>query len=64
MKLRFVRTPQVKKYLKDKGRRVSPSFLYALDAYIQRKLDETAEVHNGGKVTVDADVAGFVGVRP
>lgn len=64
MKTRFLRPSVVRKYLKEKGRRVSPSFLFALDAFIQKKLDEAVKVHNGGKVTLDAEVAGFVGIKP
>ncbi len=64
MKTRFIRPSVVRKFLKEKERRVSPSFLYALDAFVQKKLDEAAKVHNGGKKTLDAEVAGFVGIKP
>lgn len=64
MKLRFIRPSVARKYLKEKGRRVSPSFLYAFDAFLQRKFDQAASVHNGGKKTLDAEVAGFIGVKP
>lgn len=64
MKAHFIKPAAVKKLLKEKGRRCSDSFLYALDGFIQTKLDQAAKVHNGGKVTVDAEVAGFVGIKP
>jgi hypothetical protein len=63
MKTKFVRPSVVRKYLKEKERRVSPSFLYALDAFIQSKLDQAAKVHNGGKKTLDSEVAAFVGIK-
>lgn len=64
MKTRFIRPSVVRKYLKEKERRVSPSFLYALDGFIQAKLDQAAKVHNGGKKTLDVEVAAFVGIKP
>lgn len=63
MKAKFVRPSVVRKYLKEKGRRVSPSFIYALDGFIQKKLDQAVAVHNGGKKTVDVEVAAFVGIK-
>lgn len=64
MRTRFVKTPPIKKYVHDKGRRVSPSFVYALDAFIQRLLDRAIAQHNGGKITIDAELAGVIGVKP
>jgi len=64
MKTRFIKPAGVRKYLKEKEKRVSPAFLYALEAFIQRKIDQAAAEHNGGKKTLDAEVAGYVGIKP
>jgi len=64
MRTKFIRTLRVKEYLHDRGRRLSPAFITVLDAFIQRLLDRAVNTHNGGKVTIDADVAGFIGIKP
>lgn len=48
---------------KERGRRVSTEALQILDSFINTKLDRACKTHNGGKVTLDATVLAFVGVR-
>lgn len=64
MKTQFLKVSHIKKYVHERDRRTSPSFLLALDAYVQTILDRAVKAHNGGKKTIDAEVAGFVGVKP
>lgn len=61
---RFVRSSEVRKHAKVMGRRVSPEFLCLLDAFVQERLDCALGVHNGGKKTLDATVAGYAGIKP
>lgn len=58
-----IRPAAVKRLAKDYGRRVSAEFLQQLDAHVRRMVRNACQVHNGGKVTLDASVAGFVGIR-
>jgi hypothetical protein len=58
----FIKNSAIKKYLKERGRRVGKDFIHALDVFIQDKLDQAVKVHNGGKVTVDASIAGYIGL--
>lgn len=64
MKTHFIKAQAVKRFLMEKGRRTGSSVLPLLDEFIRRKLDEAANQHNGGKVTIDAEVLAFVGVKP
>lgn len=64
MRTHFIKGPAVKRFLAEKGRRTGHSVLPLLDDFIRRKLEEAAKQHNGGKITIDAEVLGFVGVKP
>lgn len=59
----FIKANAVKKYVKEKGRRTGKDFLAALDDHIKHKLDVAARTHNGGKLTLDATLAVFVGIK-
>ena len=58
----FVKAKPVKDYVKKSGHRTGRGFLYALDVFIQKKLDQAVKVHNGSKKTLDGDVAAFIGL--
>lgn len=52
----------VRKLIKDSGRRVSPEFLQLLDRHIETIVKKACETHNGSKKTLDATIAGMVGL--
>ena len=51
---------KVKSRAKDAGKRAGKDFLMRLDAFIDRKLEEALNTHNGGKRTLDGAVADYV----
>lgn len=61
--MKYVVVSNVKKLARAKGKRVGKDFLAALDSFIARKVELAALVQNGGKVTIDADVAVYVGLK-
>ena len=52
----------VRKLIKDSGRRVAPEFLQLLDRHIETTLKKACETHNGSKKTLDAAIAGMIGL--
>lgn len=56
----FIRSTVIKRYVNGKGKRVAPSFLMALDAMVQRRIERAVAEHNGGKKTLDAQLLGAV----
>jgi hypothetical protein len=60
MDIQFLKVSGVRKRIKHNGKRVSEEFILALDAFIRRKIDAACRVHNGGKKTLDASIAGHV----
>lgn len=52
---------EIKKLAKEKNKRIGKDFLAAFDAYTRKKFDECLAYHNGGKVTLDAGVIGYIG---
>lgn len=59
MKTRFVKVPAVKDHAHRFDRRVSSSFLYALDVKVAALLDRVCREHNGGRRTLDAELLGI-----
>jgi hypothetical protein len=51
---------QIRKRAKEHGRRVSMSYLMALNSLLERKIEESCRVHNGGKITLDDSVVSHV----
>lgn len=62
LNLTFIKASQVRKHCNAKGKRVTPEFLMAVDSHIRQKLNTACGVHNGGRTTLDATVAGFAGI--
>lgn len=50
----------VKSKVKQYGKRVGQDFLAVLDAAIDEKLASACQLHNGGKITLDASVAALI----
>ena len=61
---KFIVVSAVKKLVKEGGRRTSAEFITLLDNYVEDKLNEAIKLHNGNKKTLDATVAGLVGISP
>jgi hypothetical protein len=59
----FINRKLVRELARSQGRRVGRSFMYALEDFVRRKIDQACKVHNGGKVTLDSSVAGYVGIK-
>lgn len=59
----FVRSSKIRQAANRQGRRVSKSFIHALDAFVQRKIEAACRAHNGGKKTLDFEIAAYVGIR-
>lgn len=59
----LVNQKAIKDFCKKRDRRVSPTFLHAIDRWLVVKLKQACRAHNGGKITLDADVAGYVGIN-
>ena len=54
---------QVKEVCKKNGRRCGRDFIHQLDMFVHQKIKDACAQHNGGKITLDATVAEFVGIR-
>ena len=62
MKTEYLNQAAIKRLAKTKERRVGSDFLGVLDAYVKAKVSAACDVHNGSKKTIDASVAGVVGL--
>lgn len=58
----FVRHGNVRTYVNRQGKRCSREFLALLERFIAIKLETACQTHNGGRKTLDAGVAGYVGL--
>lgn len=45
------------------GRRAGSDFMWLLNEFIEDKIKQACEVHNGGKQTLDATIAGYIGLK-
>ena len=62
VKLEYIVRSHVVKVCKANGRRAGADFLLALDEFVRRKVRGACLVKNGSKITLDAAVAGAVGL--
>jgi hypothetical protein len=60
MKAQYIRIAAVKARAKEHGKRCSAEYLLALDDLVRSKIEAACRVHNGGRKTLDATVAGHV----
>ena len=56
----YLVTSRVKAKAHAADKRVGADFLLRFNAFIDRKLDEALEIHNGGRKTLDGAVADHV----
>ena len=57
----FINESAIRDYAKTRGRRVGRDFLDMVNDHLARKLDIACGVKNGGKKTMDEDVAIYSG---
>ncbi len=62
MKLKYIRSSAVRQYARERGRRVGRDFLTVLDDFVHAKIESGCDLHNGGRKTLNAHVAAFVGL--
>lgn len=60
--MEYLVVSNVKRLAKAKGRRVGKDFLCALDNYIARKVESACQVKNGSKITLDYEIAQYLGL--
>ncbi|MBE0571968.1 MAG: hypothetical protein IH618_10530 [Ignavibacteriaceae bacterium] len=60
--MKYLNQSQVRKLANKHNRRVGKDFLVMLDAMIERKVIQACKTHNGGKKTLDQDIAIYIGV--
>jgi len=61
--MKYTNVSAIKKYCKDKERRVGKDFLNQIDIMIEEKLQSACGIKNGGKKTLDREVAIYVGFK-
>ena len=61
--MRFVRPTIIKKYVHDKGKRISRGAMLQLDVYVQDMLDRALNNHNGGRTLVDSELIVIANAR-
>lgn len=52
----------VKEIAKIHNKRVSKAFIDILDGFVTRKIETACVIHNGSKITLDEQIAGFIGL--
>jgi hypothetical protein len=60
---KLINVKAVKELAKARGRRVGQEFIAVLNDFVRHKTELACDQFNGGKLTLDATVAGFVGIR-
>lgn len=53
----------IKELAKENGKRVSADFFACLERFVEKKIVKACNIWNGQKKTLDASVAGFVGIK-
>jgi hypothetical protein len=58
--MHYIKHTAIKKLVKVNGKRTSKKFLEALDRYVEKKIIQAVNTHNGGRKTLDAGIAGYI----
>jgi hypothetical protein len=53
----YIKTGKVRAFVKSQGKRVGRDFLHALDVFVSEKLEAACRQHNGGRMTINREVA-------
>ena len=59
-KTHYIKSAAVRKLIKSHGKRTSIEFLASLDRWVEAKLLQATSEHNGGRKTLDADLASYL----
>jgi len=60
---RFLNVKAIKTYVKEGGKRTGKSFINRLDDHVLVLLQRAIKEHNGGKKTLDTEIAAYVGIK-
>ena len=60
---RFINVQRIKKYCKERGKRVGSDFLLRLEIDIEHHLEAACSQHNGGRQTLKEDMADLIGLK-
>lgn len=60
--MKYINAAAIKKVIKASGKRTGKDFLQAVDDMVGSKVEKALNIHNGSKVTLDADVAALAGI--
>jgi hypothetical protein len=60
MSLKYIKASVIKKLAQSKGKRAGKGFLEALDRFVERKVLQGLDTHNGNKKTLDHAIAGYI----
>jgi len=60
---RFLNVKAIKTYVKAGGKRTGKSFINRLDDHVLVLLQRAIKEHNGGKKTLDTEIAAYIGVK-
>mgnify|MGYP006278609981 CR=1 FL=1 len=61
---KYLNTKAIKGIGKKHGRRVGADFISAVNEFVHERVTKACETRNGGKITLDSDVAIYVGFKP
>ncbi len=56
----YIKPTKVRARCKDLGKRAGRGFIAALDFYIAEKIEAACRTFNGGRKTLDREVAGLI----
>jgi hypothetical protein len=62
MATKFIKENALRQFAKSKGRRVSYDFFQLFDRFVEQKMEKACTTKNGSKVTLDVEVAKYVGL--
>ena len=57
----LIKPSAIKRIVKEKGKRTGSDFLESLNNMVHSKIASAVQIHNGGKKTLDREVAVLVG---
>ena len=59
----LIKPSVIKRMVKASGKRTSKEFLDALNTHVLGKVEMAITTHNGGKKTIDREVAVYIGLK-
>lgn len=62
MSTKYIKENALRLYAKSKGHRVSYDFFQLFDRFVEEKMDKACATKNGTKITLDVEVAKFIGL--